>query len=744
MRFLLLIASLVGLWTAPARAQSKAEAAARPPVTIPVFVSSRGDACYEPGDVAAISKLARLEAERINKAGGAGGRQIRLQFLDDERDQAKATANLRQAIADPNTIAMIGLSNTQRAKGAFDDLAKPLREAAIPFLSNIAVNSIYEPFPTVFTTQASQDDERLPAIAAFIRDAGYARVGFVGLKDAVFSSALGDGLKQQIDAGALVADHRLGSRPDALDRTELAAAIADLKDKRPNVLVLGLGGVRLAQLLKDLVAADATPALFLTGQIASLPPEIIASYPNAIYQLAWDRLPEAYNDRLRKLIATGAAETWTFEGKKNATAPGWASGECKPRIEGLPPDPLQNANLRAIQLGTQHADMVALVAASLRAAGPISDMAALRKEVARSIAASYVSGRGTFKGPFDNWSFHGKSRAAQRTPFIVMLPQGLGRTQLAPSQFVRTKDGSLRRIDTLYIDIDMIRTYRVEDSEKTFYAEFYLSMRNNAGASIERIDFTNAYLDPRTNGRQITIETLHAGGRSDAYPEGMRIYKVSGRFVFEPDLANYPFDTQRFSIDIQPKKGDAPFIIQPPPNHLRDSQVSTDGWSAKTQYVGYDEDFVPIVDAYTHEPSVVPFYKASFVWLMSRQTTDYYLRVVVPLAFILIVAYLSIFIPQSHFEAIVTIQVTALLSAVALYLSLPKLDADTATLSDRLFVFNYLLVSVMIGISILRVNRAVSHWPWLKRVLGTAHIVGIPLVVAAIAWYIYGLSQIDP
>ena len=246
-------------------------------------------------------------------------------------------------------------------------------------------------------------------------------------------------------------------------------------------------------------------------------------------------------------------------------------------------------------------------------------------------------------------------------------------------QFVRVSDGSLRQIETLYVDVDLIRAHRVDDNEKTFFAEFYLSMRNGHDASIDQIEFTNAFLDPKTNGRQITVETLHDGGKSDAYPEAMKIYKVTGRFVFEPDLASYPFDTQRFSIDLQPKRGDAPFIVQPPPIDVRDKQVATDGWDAKSQYVGYDEDFVPVVDAYTHEPSVVPFYKASFVWLMKRQTTDYYLRVVVPLAFILIVAYLSIFIPQSHFEAIVTIQVTALLSAVALYLSLPKLDADTAT-----------------------------------------------------------------
>ena len=126
---------------------------------------------------------------------------------------------------------------------------------------------------------------------------------------------------------------------------------------------------------------------------------------------------------------------------------------------------------------------------------------------------------------------------------------------------------------------------------------------------------------------------------------------------------------------------------------------------------------MPTIDAWTHRQSTVPFYKASFVWLMQRQTTDYYLRVVVPLAFILAVAYLSIFIPSVHFEAIVTIQVTALLSSVALYLALPKLDADFTTLSDKIFLFAYMAVSLMIGISILRVVRVVAQAPRLKKIV---------------------------
>jgi ABC-type branched-subunit amino acid transport system substrate-binding protein len=743
---LALLSTLAALLTAaaePAHAQQKAEAAKRPPLGIAIFTSARTDLCYDPGDTAAITTLAKREQDRINRLGGVAGRSIQLRFLDDARNDQTAITNLRSALGDPQTVAMIGMSNSNRAKVTFEALAPDLRESNIPFISNISVNSIFAPYPNVFTTQASQDDERLPVMTQFMRHMVFKRPAFVGLSDGVTSMAIGDGLKRQLGDIALVADYRLKVAGDGLDRSAVTAMIADLKAKQADIAVLGIGTGRVAALLPDLVASGITPALFITGRIDALPPAIANAYPNAIYQLAWDRLPEADNDRLRKLIAKSAPDSWLFEGRKVADAPGWKTGECKARPETETPDPLNSANLRAIGIGTQFADMVAMIAAAAKTAEPGVDMASLRRHVAQQLTTAYAAGKGAFKGSFENWSFQSKSRSAVRTPFVVMLPQGLNRTQLAPIQFIKVKDGSLRQIETLYVDIDLIRAHRVDDNDKTFFAEFYLAMRDSGTASIDQIEFTNAYLDPKTNGRQITVETLHGGGKSDAYPDGMKMYKIAGRFTFEPDLAGYPFDTQRFSIDLQPKRGDKPFIIQPPPPQLRDTAVVTDGWEPKSQYVGYDEDFVPMVDAFTHAPSIVPFYKASFVWIMKRTTTDYFFRVVVPLMFIFIVAYLSIFIPYSHFEAVVTIQVTALLSAVALYLSLPKLDSDAATMSDRIFVFNYMVVSLMIVLSILRVNRFVAAVPGVKAGLGVLHVTLIPVLVAAMAWYVYGLSLGD-
>jgi hypothetical protein len=95
---------------------------------------------------------------------------------------------------------------------------------------------------------------------------------------------------------------------------------------------------------------------------------------------------------------------------------------------------------------------------------------------------------------------------------------------------------------------------------------------------------------------------------------------------------------------------------------------------------------------------------------------------------------------MSRFDSIVAIQVTALLSAVALYISLPKLDSDSATLSDRIFLFDYLMVSVMIAITILRINPLFAEHKWMRGTLEFIHVAAIPAVVALAAFYVYGMS----
>jgi hypothetical protein len=742
--FLLVAMALALAMTGGAQAAVEPAEAARPPVKVAVLVSSRTDLCFDTGNVGAIRRFVTLEQELINRRGGIGGRKLEIDILDDGNDPERATANLSKALSDRSMLAIVGLTNSQNATFAFKELGPAIDRSGIPFLSDIAIAEVFAKHKTVYSTRPSIEEERLAVAVEFIRNQGFKRVAFVGFKDRKFSTAFAEGLEGKLGASKMVGKAWLSWRDAGkpLDKAELAAVVPALEAADPDLIVFAMGNDHSAEAMALIGKSRAAAPVLMFGRIAELPSGVADTYPADLFQLALDGLPEVFNDRMRRKLASEAPGSWIFEGRKIASAPGWANGQCKERPPVDEPDPLEPRNLRAIAFGTQYADMLALIAAAAVSENPRGDLASMRASIVLELSTTFASGRGAYKGSFETWSFDRFSRAATRIPQVLIRPKGLGRIQLAPVQYSRLKTGALKPIPTLYADIDLIRTFNVDDSEKTFFAEFYLAMRVGEAAKIEEIEFVNAYLDPRTNGRQIAITPLHDGGPSGAYPDGMRIYKITGKFMFEPNLENFPFDSQRFAIEIQPKRADAPFIVQPPPLSMRDKAVATDGWTVRGQYAGYDTNFVPVVDAFTHEPGIVPFYTASYVWQMDRQTTDYYLRVVVPLFFILIVAYLSIFIPQSHFEAIVTIQVTALLSAVALYLSLPKLGTDSATVSDRIFVFTYMMVSLMIAISILRVNKDVSARKWLRRAFGAIHITALPLLVLGMAWYVDGLSKL--
>jgi len=417
-------------------AASGAEAAQRPPLSVPIFVNSRNDECYDSGALTAIKRLATEAQDRINRDGGVAGR---LSFLDNQRDQQKTIANLASAVSDPQTVAMIGLSNATLAKAAFDAAGKDLKATGIPLISDISVGAIIADYPNVFTTRPSEDEERMPVIAQFVKQMKIERPAFVGLQSVLGSNNLGDALKKFLGEPGLVADNRLPLTDDKLDPTQVAAMVADLKAKNADLVFLSIGGNRTKGVLKQFMDAGFTPPLFVSGRIESATDSANA-YPNDIYQLAFNGLPEVYNDRLRKLVANSAdPNDWIFEGGKNPDAPGWKSGECKPRDDDIPLNALDAANMRALATGTQYADIVALIAAAARSADPTIELPDLRALIVRQLGTAYASGRGTFKGTFNNWSFQPSSRAAARTPLIVMLPNGLGRTQLAPVQFVHLR-----------------------------------------------------------------------------------------------------------------------------------------------------------------------------------------------------------------------------------------------------------------------------------------------------------------
>ena len=747
---------LLALLSAPKAAATPAEAFSigKPPLKITVFTGPRNDFCYS-DHIDAVEKLVTSAQNRINKTGGIAGRRIEVQFRDDEGDPKRTVANARAALADPQTIALIGLQSSDRAKDVFKELGPKISETGIPWLSAISATNLFSSYPNVFSLSGSQEDENVPVLAEFVKEKKFSRPAFIGLTGQPAIEALLKGLEGKRNFPAFV-DKNLLTLPGAdskarqnasLEPGDIAKAVEGLKAKNPDVIFLSVGGWRIPPFLKALEQAGINTPLFVTGRLDDIfrSPEV--TYSGDVYQFARDELPNLYNSRVRERLFRERPEEWAFNGRRNQAAFDRKENGCEERPATAASPLLSRSNIRAIGIGLEFRDMVAMIATLAKSsANPASDpddIAGICRSIREGIPASYASGKGTFKGTLEDWSFRPSSRTSVRTPFIIERPKELGRQQLSTNQYAPLKDNKLRKIPTLYLDIDLIRISRIDDTDKSFGADFYVSMSDENSPNIDMIEFANAFLDYKTNSRQITIQPLHEGGENDTYPSHMKIYAVSGKFTLDPDYKSYPFDVQRFTIDLRPRRGDSPFIVQPMQQELREKPFDAEGWDVRDSYVSYDQESISVFDTKKIEPSVVPFYKSSFVWVLKRSATDFYLRVIIPLFFIAIVAYLAIFIASSHFESIVTIQVTALLSAVALYITTPKVDSDSATILDRIFVFNYMIFSLMIVISILRVNKFVASTLHLRRALAILHVVFIPFLLLIMVFYVYGVGGSD-
>ncbi len=705
--------------------------------SIAVFASPPADSCFLSGAIRAIKPFVKRRIAEINSLPEFKDRKIKVEIYDDQGREDETIASVKKALDDPTTIAMIGLSGSSRAKKAFEAHGKEIGDKGIPFISDLSVTSIFEQYPNVFTMRPSQENERLPVITRFLVDGKYQRPAYIGISDNVASAELLSGLSNSSDMTSLSAVTELAVKDGKLDGAETASVIQDLKSADADLIMVMLGTEPLAEFMK--AASDAglrAPMLILNESEKAMTSDAAKLYGANLYQLAWQTLPNIYNSRLREQMLAEPKADWVFEDLKSPNATGWSNGKCK-EPDTKPRTALDTANLRAIGRGVRYADVAGLIGEIVKSTAPDTPLPALRAQIVKALKSDYATGRGTYRGAYENWSFHPLSRTASQTPAILMRPRNQSLVRLAPKQYLRLRSDALRSIQTLYMDVDLIRIFRIDDNEKSFFSEFFLTVTSAEPFDMKDIEFSNAFLDSSSGGeRNITITQLNGNAAEGIYPEGINVYKVTGKFMNRPEYSRYPFDTQLFTIQMKPRSGSAAFIIQPPAENLRDRSAETDGWHILDQYVGYDEDYVPITDARSEVKSIVPFYQVGFSWIMNREATDYYLRVVVPLAFILIVAYLSIFIPREHFEAVVTIQVTALLSAVALYLSIPKVGSDDATISDRIFLFDYMAVSLMIAVSVARVNPVMRRFPRIESVLKFVHVVGVPLLVLAMAYYV--------
>ncbi|MFY0612686.1 MAG: ABC transporter substrate-binding protein [Hyphomicrobiaceae bacterium] len=728
--------ALITVWFAvtPAGARDSTD-----PVHVAVIASSDQNRCFAPGVTAAIRHFTQLKAAELNARGGLAGRRIVTTYHDHFRDVKLLQKQIQKISKDPDLVAIIGISSSSRGATVVEKIAR----TGVPLISDMSRGDLFAPYPNVFSMAPAVADE-IGAIRIFLKRSSYKKPFFIGLQGDKYAEQFADELIGGIDSPSAF---WIGRQADGeIDESGTDRAIDTLVAQDADIIYLGIhsgpGGRFLRRLRERGLGRPVFVVLGRIGRMLNvLAPE---PYKADMYELGREQVPHVYNERLQQRIWSEPHARWIFENKRAAGAP----RRCAKLDD---PDPITDvrmpANRRAIGRGAQYADILALVA---HAAGndASGDVTALRQRIIDGLGRLQPTQR-IYRGLWQDWSFT-EGRSGAEDILILHKPAISSDVSLAPMQYRRGRQSTIA-VPVIYTGIDVTRIFRVDSNEKTFHAEFYLSLRNQQNIDITDLEFTNAFRSPLSNEPVISYRTIEGDEKArraddpstiDPIGSALRLYKVTGKFYFAPDLRKFPFDRQRLSISIQPTNTARPFLIQPPPPGLRKTAIDIDNWKLESQYVGLDRDIITVIGEQASSQYLIPLTTFNFTWTVKRLATDHYLQVMVPLFIILLVTWLSTFIPAQRLESVVAIQVTALLSSIALYLAVPKVDFEHATVSDIIFVITYLAISVMLGMSILRTNLAAWKFRRSALVLGYVQVMVMPAMLVLLGEYLISQNQI--
>ncbi len=308
-----------------------------------------------------------LEVERINSAGGVGGRQIEVIIEDDATDEAKAVAAASKLIDQDGVIAIIGATGTGQSMAIRGDVTR----AGIPQVSMAGGTVITSEFdPLVFQTPWSNTIV-VPFVLEAVKASGATKIAV--LSDTGGYGKDGKPIIEQ-DAPGLGLEIVANETFNPGD-TDMTAQLTKVRGSGAEAVVLWTAGKEAATIMKNAEGLGMTSG---EGKLAFF----------------------GGSGQARTEFAEGAgaaAEGFTFGTGKSLVPSNWGEGTAQY-------DTVSDFATRyAAAYGTQpdifagHAfDAMAIIAAALETAGPDADGARLRDAIESTTGLLGYGGSFTF------------------------------------------------------------------------------------------------------------------------------------------------------------------------------------------------------------------------------------------------------------------------------------------------------------------------------------------------------------
>jgi hypothetical protein len=616
------------------------------------------------GQISVLKEIIRQKLRTINEQGGIDGHPLRALYMDDRKDEKILYKLVKETSRDPNLIAYIGGRGVARAKA----IGPLLTQKQIPFLGRYVFTDLFQEYPTMYT--ASVGIKEADLVLKELLKAKAKRIGFIGQQDDLLSTVFLQDLEKLVSGvpELKISMHRFF--PKNYDfRTAQNRQLADSLRNETDFLMLVSSPASGKAFFEFLHQSKVKyPVFMLAPDISLVDPTWPGCRAAEIFTINSFSIPGAQHSHLLEQVA----------GLKIAQNP---TAEIMPQIFE----------------GGRLVDYIGLLQeAALN--NKIPDTLPIRSRINNGLK-QFINGKRLYRGWVGDWYFTPEHAYAGSTQ-LAWKPRNQKMSVLAPVQYLRT-DSSVEKRQVLYTSLNMVEINQVSDDDGTFYATFYLEVNSAQQFNFNSIDFTNSARNEINHEALVEARLIRSSKDSVGFKFYNNLYLVSGKFYFSPDLKDYPLDKQKFPIMLQASNPSRFFMVQPSQEEAHDNFFKSKGWIYKGHYMGYDQDIITSRKNFYGLRKNIFYYKFSFVYIMKRAQIDFFLKTLVPLLSILIITYFSVYIPHREFEALAGIQVTGLLSSIALYFSTYKPEMQYATNSDKIFIFTYIMITTLIGTSIL-------------------------------------------
>ena len=298
-------------------------------------------------------------------------------------------------------------------------------------------------------------------------------------------------------------------------------------------------------------------------------------------------------------------------------------------------------------------------------------------------------------------------------------------------------DGKLYHwIDVVFVGVDFFRVNDVNMQKMSFDIEFYLWYKWMGNSiDVSQMDILNAFTGTST----LIKEDL-------SKPVKYKCFRYKGSYVKPFDLSSFPYDTQELPITVGHKSKNSTHLMLVTDSRHMTHEALKEIYPQEWTYVGKNfSSGLHRQDSTFGDPdyrlgsgykSKIYFSTATVFITLKRIIFPYLFNIFLPLAIILFIAILIIYIPTEQIVLRLQLSMTALLSIIVYHLaqknSLPKVGYLMKV--DWYFIIAYCFILSVIFLNIIVVRMVVRKNTEKAQKLNKCFVLGlIPLAILAFA-----------